>query len=132
MAEPSTKTANPRPLSPHLQIYRWPLGMAMSIMHRMSGAALAVGTLILVWMLAAAAAGPGAWDSFQAVVMTPFGLLALFGWSVALFYHMCNGVRHLVWDTARLFAVKHANAAGWAVLVMTAALTALLWVGIAG
>ena len=121
-----------RPLSPHLQIYRWPLGMAMSILHRMTGAALAVGIVMVVWMLAAAAAGPAAWDVFQAVVKSPLGMLALFGWTLALFYHMCNGVRHLVWDTARLFDLKHAKLAGLAVLVAAAALTALLWFGVAG
>lgn len=121
-----------RPLSPHLQIYRWPLGMAMSILHRMTGAALAVGIVMVVWMLAAAAAGPAAWDVFQSVVKSPLGMLALFGWTIALFYHMCNGVRHLVWDTARLFDLKHAKLAGLAVLVAAAALTALLWFGVAG
>jgi succinate dehydrogenase / fumarate reductase cytochrome b subunit len=121
-----------RPLSPHLQIYRWPLGMAMSILHRMTGAALAVGIVMVVWMLAAAASGPAAWDMFRMVVKTPLGMLALFGWTLALFYHMCNGVRHLVWDTARLFDLKHAKLAGLAVLVAAAALTALLWFGVAG
>lgn len=130
MAEPS-KTAN-RPLSPHLQIYRWPLGMAMSIMHRASGAALAVGLVMIVWMLAAAAAGPAAWENFRTVASSPLGLLALFGWSMALFYHMCNGVRHLIWDTARLFDLKHAYWAGLTVLVASAALTALLWICVAG
>jgi succinate dehydrogenase / fumarate reductase cytochrome b subunit len=130
MAE-TPKTAA-RPLSPHLQIYRWPLGMAMSIMHRVSGAALAVGTLAVVWMLAAAATGVEAWAVFQSVVKSPVGMLALFGWSLALFYHMLNGLRHLVWDTARLFDVKHANMAGFAVLVLAAALTAALWLCVGG
>ena len=130
MAE-APKTAA-RPLSPHLQIYRWPLGMAMSIMHRISGAALAVGTLAVVWTLAAAAAGPQAWDTLQSVVKSPVGMLALFGWSLALFYHMLNGLRHLVWDTGRLFNVKSANAAGLLILVTAAALTAAFWLCVGG
>ena len=130
MADAPKTTA--RPLSPHLQIYRWPLGMAMSIMHRVSGAALAVGTLAVVWMLAAAATGPQAWDVFQSVVRTPVGMLALFGWSLALFYHLLNGLRHLLWDTARLFNVKQANAVGMVILVLAAALTAALWLCVGG
>ena len=116
-----------RPLSPHLQIYRWPLGMAMSIMHRVSGAALAAGTVMIVWMLAAAATGPQAWDVFRDFCATIYGQLMLVGWSGALFYHLCNGIRHLVWDTAHLFAVRDANRAGILVLLGAAALTAALW-----
>ena len=121
-----------RPLSPHLQIYRWPLGMAMSIMHRVSGSALAVGTLAVVWMLVAAATGPEAWANFQSVVKSPLGMVALFGWSLALFYHMLNGLRHLVWDTGRLFNVKQANIVGLVILVTAAALTATLWLCVGG
>lgn len=120
------KTAN-RPLSPHLQIYRWPLGMAMSIMHRISGAALAVGTMMFVWMLMAAATGPAAWAVFTGFCATIWGQLMLFGWTAALCYHMCNGVRHLIWDTGRLFNVRDANRAGWVVMIVAAAMTAALW-----
>ncbi|MBU0800019.1 MAG: succinate dehydrogenase, cytochrome b556 subunit, partial [Alphaproteobacteria bacterium] len=107
---------SPRPLSPHLQIYRWPLGMAMSIMHRASGAALAVGTLMIIWMLLAAAYGPSAWQDFNDFASSGLGQVMLFGWTAALFYHLCNGVRHLIWDTAHLFKLENANRAGLVVL----------------
>jgi succinate dehydrogenase / fumarate reductase cytochrome b subunit len=106
--------------------------MAMSIMHRVSGAALAVGTVAVVWMLAAAASGPATWDSFQSVASSPLGLTALFGWSAALFYHMLNGVRHLVWDSARLFNLQHAKIAGLVVLAGALLLTAVLWLSVGG
>lgn len=124
-----TKTvkAAARPLSPHLQIYRWPLGMAMSILHRMTGAALAVGTLMVVWMLLAAASGPAAWAVFTGFAGSGLGMLMLFGWTVALFYHMCNGVRHLFWDSVLLFKLQNAKRAGLVVLLMTAVMTVLFW-----
>src|SRR5260370_21599822 len=92
-------TSDPRPLSPHLQIYRWQLTSVMSILHRASGIALAAGTILLVWWLAAAASGPGPLATVQGFLGSWFGLLLLFGWSAALFYHLCNGIRHLWWDT---------------------------------
>ncbi|MBU0858721.1 MAG: succinate dehydrogenase, cytochrome b556 subunit [Alphaproteobacteria bacterium] len=118
---------SPRPLSPHLQIYRWPLGMAMSIMHRASGAALAVGTLMIIWMLLAAAYGPSAWQDFNDFASSGLGQVMLFGWTAALFYHLCNGVRHLIWDTAHLFKLENANRAGLVVLLAAAIMTALFW-----
>lgn len=121
----SEKTA--RPLSPHLQIYRWQLTMALSILHRVCGAALAVGTVMVVWMLLAAAWGPESYDRFVALCNTKIGKLALFGWSAALFYHMCNGVRHLFWDTGRLFDIKNAYRAGYLVLIVAALLLAWFW-----
>lgn len=116
-----------RPLSPHLQIYRWQLTMAMSILHRMSGAALAMGLVMVMWMLLAAAYGEGAYDRFIGVCNTPVGKLALFGWSAALFYHMCNGVRHLFWDTGRLFALKDAYRSGYIVWIAAALLLIWFW-----
>lgn len=120
---PNTK----RPLSPHLQVYRWPLGMAMSIMHRITGAALAVGLLMVTWMLLAAATGPAAWDLFQNFVRSGLGMLMLFGWSLALFYHMSNGVRHLIWDTVHLFKLENAKRSSLVVLLCAAALTVVFW-----
>ncbi|MCB1556830.1 MAG: succinate dehydrogenase, cytochrome b556 subunit [Alphaproteobacteria bacterium] len=120
-------TQRPRPLSPHLQVYRPQLNTITSILHRITGYALAVGTLMVVWLLAAAASGPGAYDFFMTFAGSPVGQLLWFGWSVALFYHLCNGIRHLIWDTGRLFDLKHAAAAGYVVLIATALLTALVW-----
>lgn len=116
-----------RPLSPHLQIYRWPLGMAMSILHRMTGAAMAVGLVMVTWMLLAAASGAAAYDQFTGFCNTPVGRLMLFGWSAALFYHMCNGVRHLCWDTVHLLELKNANRAGYIVLAAAALLLVWFW-----
>src|SRR5688500_2907199 len=87
-----------RPLSPHLQIYRWQITMVMSILHRITGVALAVGTLLLIWWLVAAAAGPDAFATAQDFLGSILGRLLLLGWSWALFYHLCNGIRHLAWD----------------------------------
>lgn len=116
-----------RPLSPHLQIYRWELTMALSILHRITGAALAVGTLMIVWMLVAAALGEGAYNQFQAFASSPFGKLMWFGWTVALFYHLCNGIRHIFWDIGLGYEIKTAFRSGYAVLIATAILTALVW-----
>lgn len=116
-----------RPLSPHLQVYRLPFSALTSIAHRITGAGLAVGLLMLAWLLVAAAAGEGAYNAFRDFAGSPFGLFLLFGWSVALYYHLFNGIRHLVWDTGRLFKIKDANLAGYGVLAFTALATVLTW-----
>ena len=124
---------HPRPLSPHLQVYRWSLTMAMSILHRATGVALSVGSILIVAWLAALAAGPETFATAQAVAGSPVGLLVLFGWSVALFYHLCNGIRHLFWDIGMGFEKAQARRSGWMALVGTAVLTALAWgVGLSG
>ena len=116
-----------RPLSPHLQIYRPQLTSVLSISHRAAGVALAVGTLLLVYWLAATASGPAAYADAQAFIRSWFGMLIVFGWSVALFYHLANGIRHLFWDAGYGFELKAAYASGYAVLIATAALTVLAW-----
>src|SRR5215470_13862202 len=90
-----------RPLSPHLQIYRWPITMALSIGHRATGLALSVGTLLLVWWLVALAMGPQAFALAQGFIGSWLGKLLLLGWSFSLFFHLANGIRHLVWDTGQ-------------------------------
>ncbi len=85
-----------RPLSPHLQIYRWQLTSVLSILHRAAGVALTAGAILLVWWLVAAASGPDAYESVADFLGSWLGLLLLFGWSLSLFYHLCNGIRHLV------------------------------------
>jgi succinate dehydrogenase / fumarate reductase, cytochrome b subunit len=92
-----------RPLSPHLSIYRLKLTMAMSIAHRITGGALYVGTLLLVWWLLAVASGPDAYSTFQWAASSIIGRLVLFGYTWALLHHMLGGVRHLIWDTGRGF-----------------------------
>jgi succinate dehydrogenase / fumarate reductase cytochrome b subunit len=125
--------SDPRPLSPHLQIYRWQLTSVMSILHRVSGIALAVGAILVVSWLGAASDGPESYTAFQHFMGSWFGLLLLFGWSVALFYHLCNGIRHLWWDTGRGLELKSVYRGGWTVLAATAALTVLAWIaGLSG
>ena len=121
-------TTDPRPLSPHLQIYRWQLTSVLSILHRVSGIALTAGTVLLVWWLVAAAQGPEAFASVQWFLGSWLGLLLLFGWSLALFYHLCNGIRHLWWDTGSGLDLPSVYASGWAVLGGTAVLTAAAWI----
>jgi len=120
--------SDPRPLSPHLQIYRWQLTSVMSILHRASGVALSVGAILLVSWLGAAADGPQPYAKVQWFLGSPGGLVLLFGWTLALFYHLCNGIRHLVWDTGRGLDLKSVYASGWAVLAATAALTIIAWI----
>ncbi len=116
-----------RPLSPHLQVYRPQMTTVLSILHRATGLALALGSLLVVWWLVAAASGPDTYGTAQRFAASPLGLFMIFGWSVSLFYHLCNGIRHLFWDTGRLFEIKNAYRAGYAVLLATAILTAGTW-----
>jgi succinate dehydrogenase / fumarate reductase, cytochrome b subunit len=114
-----------RPLSPHLQIYRWQLTMALSIAHRATGIALSVGTLLLVWWLVAAATGPDAYARVQGFIGSWLGILMLIGWAFALFYHLCAGIRHLVWDTGYGLDIKSVYQSGWTVVVASVGLTLL-------
>ncbi|HYD32691.1 MAG TPA: succinate dehydrogenase, cytochrome b556 subunit [Azospirillaceae bacterium] len=117
-----------RPLSPHLQIYRLPLTALTSITHRITGVALSVGTVLLVWWLVAAASGPEYFAYVQDLLGSPLGLLALLGWTFALFYHLANGIRHLVWDAGYAFEVQKAELGGWVVIGAAAGLTIVSWV----
>ena len=117
-----------RPLSPHLQVYRWQLTSVMSILHRVSGVALTGGALLLVWWLVAAAAGPGAYAQVQWFLGSWLGLLLLFGWTAALFYHLCNGLRHLWWDAGQGFELSSVYASGWIVAGATGVLTVISWI----
>ncbi len=117
-----------RPLSPHLQVYRWQWTMAMSIAHRATGVALVVGTLLLIWWLVAAATGPSAFADAQDFIGSLIGQLLLFGWSLAFFYHLSNGIRHLLWDSGRMLELGPAYGSGLAVLISTGTLTILAWI----
>jgi len=116
-----------RPLSPHLQIYRWQLTSVLSILHRAAGLALSLGAVLLVAWLVAAAAGPSAYDRFQRFLGSWLGVLLLLGWTAALFYHLLNGIRHLVWDTGHALDLKSTYRGGWLVVAATALLTAIAW-----
>jgi succinate dehydrogenase / fumarate reductase cytochrome b subunit len=116
-----------RPLSPHLQVYRWQLTMVLSIIHRMTGVALAVGTVLLIALLLALAAGPDAYQTVRAFCSSWLGMLMLFGWSWALCFHLCNGIRHLAWDTGWGFEIPRAYLTGWTVVAASLVMTALIW-----
>src|SRR5436309_7716075 len=121
-------TQSERPLSPHLQVYRWQLTSVLSILHRTTGVALSLGTILLVWWLGAASDGPEPYAAFQRFLGSWIGLVLLFGWSLALFYHLCNGIRHLLWDTGRGLELRSVYTGGWTVLAATTALTIIAWV----
>ncbi len=120
---------NDRPLSPALQVYRWHLLMAMSILHRASGVLLALGAVVLVVWLLALASGPEAYVRVSGVIGSVPGQVLLFGWSAALFYHLCNGIRHLFWDAGKGYDLSAAYASGYAVLAATLILTLAAWGG---
>ena len=117
-----------RPLSPHLQIYRWQLTSVLSILHRAAGVVLSAGAILLVWWLVAAASGAEAYEGVEDFLGSWLGLLLLFGWTVALFYHLCNGIRHLVWDTGHALDLKSVYVGGWVVVGTTGVLTFVAWV----
>jgi succinate dehydrogenase / fumarate reductase cytochrome b subunit len=122
-----------RPLSPHLQVYRPQLTSVLSILHRITGLILCTGTVLLAAWLLALAAGPGPFESMQAVLGSIPGRLVLFGFTVALTFHFCAGIRHLFWDTGRGFELNTAYASGKAVIGATVVLTIALWlIGYAG
>jgi succinate dehydrogenase / fumarate reductase cytochrome b subunit len=125
-----TQAAKPtvRPLSPHLQVYRLPLAAWLSITHRITGIGLTIGTLLLTWWIASAAYGPTAYQTATNFIGSPLGYLLLFGFSVALFYHLCNGIRHLFWDIGMNFEIAATNRANIVVLIGTVALTAVTWI----
>jgi succinate dehydrogenase / fumarate reductase, cytochrome b subunit len=116
-----------RPLSPHLQIYRPMLTMMMSIVHRITGAALYFGTLLLAWWLLAAASGPNAYATFQTVASSFIGRIVLLGYTWALVHHMLGGIRHLIWDTGHGFGPVEREWLVRANLVGSIVLTILLW-----
>lgn len=119
-----------RPLSPHLQVYKPQLASVLSISHRATGVANAVGSLGLVCWLIAAAQGAEAYAAVQAFYASWFGQLLLMGWSFSVFYHLCNGIRHLIWDTGRALDIDSVNLTGKIMLACAAVLTALTWIGI--
>jgi succinate dehydrogenase / fumarate reductase cytochrome b subunit len=119
-----------RPLSPHIGIYRWYLTMALSIAHRVTGGALAMGLLLLTWWLMALAGGPESFATVQAVMDNFLGALILFGFTLFFYYHTLNGVRHLVWDTGRNLEKLAAYQSGVLVLAGTVVLTTVTWIAI--
>ena len=116
-----------RPLSPHLQVYRWQITMTMSILHRASGVVLTFGAFALAGWLMAVAAGGEHYARAAACLASPPGRLVLAGFSLALVYHLLNGVRHLLWDAGVGFEIPEFYRSGWTVAVLTVVLTAAIW-----
>lgn len=117
-----------RPMSPHLQVYRPQISSILSIMNRVTGIISTVGTLMLVWWLAAAASGPHAYGIVQSFLGSPIGLFVLFGWTAALLYHFFGGLRHLAWDMGFGYELRDMHASGWAIIIATVVFTVAIWV----
>jgi succinate dehydrogenase / fumarate reductase cytochrome b subunit len=126
MADPNARSE--RPLSPHLQIYRLTLTMAMSIAHRITGAALYVGTLLLVWWLAAAATSARQFDLANGFFSSWIGRIVLFGYSWALMHHLLGGLRHFLWDTGRGLEPRERELLAQVTIVGSITLTFGVWV----
>lgn len=120
-----------RPLSPHIQVYRWPLTMALSIGNRVAGVGMAVGLILVTWWLLALASGPEAFATVEAVMGSWLGRLVLFFWTATVYFHLGNGVRHLVWDAGYGFDLDVARKSGIAVLAFAGVMTVLTWLVIA-
>jgi succinate dehydrogenase / fumarate reductase cytochrome b subunit len=122
---------HPRPLSPHLGIYRWQIGNTLSILHRLTGIGLALGLLALCYWLVSLASGEESFRSAQRTFASPVGLALLIGWTFAFLYHFLNGVRHLFWDLGLGFERGQRHLSGWfavlGALVLTICVWAMLW-----
>jgi succinate dehydrogenase / fumarate reductase cytochrome b subunit len=116
-----------RPLSPHMQVYRWQVQMVTSILHRATGIALAVGSLLVIWGLLDLAAGEDSFNYFKSMIGSPLGMVLLIGWSWALFYHLCNGIRHLIQDAGAGYAIAQFVRSSWLSVVGSVLLTLLVW-----
>ena len=128
MADATTTPARrEQPLSPHIGIYGLTINMVMSIVHRITGAALYFGTLLLAWWLIAIAQGPDSLARVNTVLGHPLGKLVLIGYTWALLHHMLGGLRHFVWDTGRGFNLGTVNRMSWMTIIGSVALTAAIW-----
>lgn len=119
--------ASEKPLSPHIQIYRWEITMLVSILHRATGIAMVAGAALVVWMLLALASGPQTYDGFQRFVASPLGCLMLLGWTVAIFLHLGNGIRHFFMDVGKGYEKAAARRSAAAVLAFAVVMTLIVW-----
>ena len=124
----TTSAKTNRPLSPHMQVYRWTLTMAMSIAHRLTGVALYAGTLLLAWWLVAAAIGPSAFAWVDGFFGSLIGRLILFGYTWALIHHMLGGIKHFIWDTGAAFGPAGRELVTRLTLIGSVALTLVVWI----
>jgi len=124
----ATGKTHPRPLSPHLQVYKKMLSMMASITHRITGAALFFGFLLFIWWLLAAATGPAYFDFVDSLFATWLGQLVLFGFTWALMYHFLGGIRHLTWDTGHGFDLQVIEWIMRTNVIGSVVLTLLVWI----
>lgn len=124
----AAKGPRDRPMSPHLSVWRWHITMATSILHRATGIALYVGALIAAAWAIALAKGPDAYAQYKAVMGSPIGLIVMFGLTLSFFYHLANGIRHLIWDAGHGLDVKSANLSAVVVFAFAAAATVVVWI----
>lgn len=117
-----------RPLSPHIGIYDFPMTAMLSVLHRGTGAALTAGLILLVIALAAAAGGESSWNTMQSFLSSWFGYLVIFGFTATLYYHFCNGIRHLLWDMGKGLEKTEQKPWGTIVMAATGVLTCVTWV----
>lgn len=115
--------ARVRPTSPHVWLYRWQIGNTLSILHRLTGAALGLGLIALSYWLVSLAGGPGSYAVATRFFGSPLGLILLLGWTFSFLFHLLNGVRHLFWDAGRGFERRPRHVSGWFAIVGAAVLT---------
>jgi succinate dehydrogenase / fumarate reductase cytochrome b subunit len=123
--------ARVRPTSPHAQIYRWQIGNTLSILHRLTGAALGLGLIALSYWLVSLAGGPDSYAAAGRFFGSPVGLIVLLGWTFSFLFHLLNGVRHLFWDAGRGFERTPRHLSGWfavvGAVVLTLCVAAWVW-----
>jgi succinate dehydrogenase / fumarate reductase cytochrome b subunit len=123
--------ARGRPTSPHVWLYRWQIGNTLSILHRFTGAALALGLIALSYWFVSLAGGPASYAAAARLLASPFGLAVLLGWTFSFLYHLLNGVRHLFWDAGRGFERTQRHLSGWlavlGAIVLTLCVAAWVW-----
>ncbi len=117
-----------RPLSPHLSIYRWQISMVLSILHRITGVGLGIGTLLICYWFISIASGPKSFNTAQWFFDSIIGKILLLGFTIALVFHLLNGIRHLFWDMGLGFDLNTSRKSGWIVVVFTFVFTLLIWV----
>ncbi|MET3654144.1 succinate dehydrogenase, cytochrome b556 subunit [Dyella japonica] len=116
-----------RPLSPHMGIYKWQVQMVTSIVHRATGIALSVGTLLVLWGVFSLASGEDSYNQFKICMGSPIGMILMLGWSWSLFYHLCNGIRHLFQDGGMGYAIPQFIRSSWASIIGSVVLTIIVW-----
>jgi len=121
-------SSSSRPLSPHLQIYKPQISSVLSILHRLTGVALALGMVVFCGWILSVAHGWGSYDSFTDIAGSWYGRVFLFGWSWCFFYHFLTGLRHLVWDMGKGFSIKTLHWTGWLIVILSSVFTISAWI----